>query len=284
MEDSSILILGSNGQLGKALKQKYPRAKALDSNELDISSDQAIDNFDFRPYKVIINAAAYTNVDGAESKEGRVAAWKVNAQALSLLAKKIFSLNITLVHISTDYVFDGTIANHKEDEPLSPLGVYGQSKAAGDLVVNTLSKFYTVRTAWVIGDGKNFVRIMLELAKRGINPTVVSDVIGRPTFTTELVRAIDHLLKTNAKFGTYNITNGGDPVSWADLTKAIYKEAGLNNTVTDTTNEEYYSDKPGAAPRPINSVLDLAKIKLTGFNLTDWREDLTKYLKEEEKQ
>ena len=124
---------------------------------------------------------------------------------------------------------------------------------------------------------------MLDLARRGINPTVVSDVIGRPTFTIELVRAIDHLLKTNAEFGIYNVTNEGDPVSWADLTRAIYKEAELNNTVTDTTNEEYYSDKPNAAPRPINSVFDLAKIKSIGFNPTDWKEDLREYLKEEKK-
>ena len=203
--------------------------------------------------------------------------------ALSLLVKAISELDITLIHISTDCVFDGSLPNHKEDEPLSPLGVYGQSKAAGDLIVNTLSKFYILRTTWVIGDGKNFVRIMLDLARRGINPTVVSDVIGRPTFTIELVRAIDHLLKTNAEFGIYNVTNEGDPVSWADLTRAIYKEAELNNTVTDTTNEEYYSDKPNAAPRPINSVLDLAKIKSIGFNPTDWKEDLREYLKEEKK-
>ena len=283
MDNSRILILGSNGQLGRSLSKKYPEAKAIDSSELDISNDQAISNFDFSPYNVIINAAAYTNVDGAESKEGRVVAWKVNALALSLLVKAISELDITLIHISTDCVFDGSLPNHKEDEPLSPLGVYGQSKAAGDLIVNTLSKFYILRTTWVIGDGKNFVRIMLDLARRGINPTVVSDVIGRPTFTIELVRAIDHLLKTNAEFGIYNVTNEGDPVSWADLTRAIYKEAELNNTVTDTTNEEYYSDKPNAAPRPINSVFDLAKIKSIGFNPTDWKEDLREYLKEEKK-
>ena len=281
MDNSRILILGSNGQLGRSLSKKYPKAKAIDYSELDISSAQAIRSFDFSPYNVIINTAAYTNVDGAESKEGRVAAWKVNASALSLLVKAISRLDITLVHISTDCVFDGSLPNHKEDEQLSPLGVYGQSKAAGDLTVNTLSKFYILRTAWVIGDGKNFVRIMLDLAKRGTNPTVVSDVIGRPTFTIELVRAIDHLLKTNAEFGIYNVTNGGDPVSWADLTRAVYKEARLNNTVTDTTNEEYYSDKPNAAPRPINSVFDLSKIKSIGFNPTDWREDLKQYIEKE---
>ncbi|MHB1864842.1 MAG: SDR family oxidoreductase [Candidatus Saccharimonadales bacterium] len=281
MDDSSILIIGANGQLGLALKENYPNAVGVDTDELDITSEQQVSNFDFSPFKVIINAAAYTNVDGAETDEGRVLAWKVNAQAISILTKAIANQDKTFVHISTDYVFDGSIADHKENEPLSPLGVYGQSKAAGDLVLSVFPKFYILRTSWVIGEGKNFVKTMLDLGKKGINPKVVSDVIGRPTFTTELVRVINHLLTTNAEFGIYNFSNGGEPVSWADLARAVFQVASLSVTVTDTTDKEYYADKPDASPRPMNSVFDLSKVNATNFSPRDWRESLEEYVKKE---
>lgn len=283
MNESEILIIGANGQLGKALQAKYPKARAVDSDNLDITNQFALDNYDWSNVKIIINAAAYTNVDGAETTEGRVAAWKVNAVAPGLLAALSGKHGITLVHISTDYVFDGTKANHTETENFSPLSVYGSSKAAGDISVGLLrSSYYILRSSWVIGEGNNFVRTMLELGHKGINPAVVSDQVGRLTFTGELVRGIDHLLVNNADSGIYNLTNDGDPASWADITRQIYRIAGLENSVTDITTKEYYAGKEGVAPRPLQSSLDLGKLKATGFKPNDWIIDLTEYVAKEQ--
>lgn len=281
MDESTFLIVGANGQLGTALKQKYPKAKAVDKNELDISGAKDVQNFDWSGINVIVNAAAYTNVDACETPEGKELAQKINADGVANLASVAKERGITLVHISTDYVFDGTKNNHTEDEPLSPLSVYGQTKAEGDKHVMEVPKHYLIRTSWVIGDGKNFVRTMLGVGQKGINPTVVADQIGRPTFTSELVRAIDHLLATNAPYGTYNVSNGGQPVSWADLTREIFKTAELNLTVTSTTTAEYFKDKPEAAKRPLNSVFDLTKIQSTGFSPRDWQADLAEYIGKE---
>jgi dTDP-4-dehydrorhamnose reductase len=281
MNEDEILIIGAKGQLGLALQTQYPGAQAADVDELDITNTKSVAGYDWSKVKVILNAAAYTNVDGAESAEGRVAAWEVNATAVGNLAKAALEHDLTLVHISTEYVFDGTKTPHVEDEPFSPLGVYAQSKAAADVVVGTLPKHYVLRTSWLIGEGKNFVRTMLELSQKGVAPKVIADDIGRPTFTSELVRAIDHLLQTKPAFGTYNVSNCGEPVSWADLTRAIFKIAGLQNTVTNTTDAEYYANKPESAPRPRNSVFDLSKIQATGFTSTDWYEELKKYIERE---
>ncbi|MEI7632414.1 MAG: NAD(P)-dependent oxidoreductase, partial [bacterium] len=224
MIDSDIFIVGANGQLGLALRAKYPGAKWADKDELDITNKDSVSNFDWSGIKVILNAAAYTNVDGAETPEGRVAAWAVNADAVGNLVAVAAQYDMTIVHISTDYVFDGSQKLHTEDEPFSPLSVYGASKAAGDLLVSLAPKFYIIRTSWVIGDGKNFVNTMLGLAQKGINPTVVADQIGRLTFTNTLVSAISHLLggvnTSNIKlqisnidssfpYGTYNVSNDG---------------------------------------------------------------------------
>lgn len=281
MIDTEILIIGADGQLGRALQTKYPGAQAADVDELDITNAESVAGYDWSKVKVILNAAAYTNVDGAESAEGRVAAWKVNASAVGHLVKAVLEHNLTLVHISTEYVFDGIKNPHAEDEPLSPLGVYAQSKAAADVVVGVLPKHYILRTSWLIGDGKNFVRTMLDLGQKGVDPKVIADDIGRPTFTNELVRAVDHLLQTNAGFGIYNVSNDGDSVSWADLTRAILETANLPRTVTNITNAEYYAGKPEAAPRPHNSVFDLSKIQAAGFKSTDWRDDLKSYIAKE---
>lgn len=281
MDNTAIFIIGANGQLGTALQAQYPGAKSADIDELDITNKASVDSFDWTGIKVILNAAAYTNVDGAETAEGRVAAWKVNATSVGYLAAVARQHQATLVHISTDYVFDGTQNAHNETEALSPLSAYGASKAAGDLLVAQLAAQYIVRTSWVIGDGKNFVRTMLELGNKGVNPTVVSDQIGRLTFTTELVRAIDHLLVSGAPFGTYNVSNEGDPVSWAAVTREIFTAAGLKNTVTDTSTAAYYAGKEGIAPRPLHSTLDLTKLQATGFSSRNWIDDLHEYVAKE---
>ncbi len=281
MDDSKFLIIGGNGQLGRALQEKYPNAQQTDVAELDITSAQAVNNYDWSKVKVILNASGYTNVDGAETPEGKQAAFAVNAEAVNNLAKAAQAHDLTLIHISTDYVFNGKQKLHDEEEVFQPLNVYGASKAEGDKFVQSVPKHYLLRTSWVIGDGKNFVRTMLELGKKGVNPTVISDQIGRLTFTTELVRAIDYLLSHRAPFGTYNISNDGDSVSWAEITREIFKDAGFDKSVQNTSSVKYYKGKQDVARRPLQSTLDLSKIKATGFTPRDWRDNLRDYIRKE---
>lgn len=281
MDDATFFIVGANGQLGRALHAKYPQARSADIGELDITDVESVKNFDWSGIKVILNAAAYTNVDGAETPDGKKAAWAVNADGVKNLAQVATDRDMVLVHISTEYVFDGTKSPHTEDEPPTPLSEYGKSKATGDEQAQKVPKHYLLRTSWVIGEGKNFVRTMLGVGQKGVAPKVVSDQIGRLTFTSELVRAIDHLLSNKAPYGTYNITNGGEPASWAEVTREIFKDAGFDLVVTDITTEEYFADKPDAAKRPLQSTLALDKIEATGFKPTDWRDDLKQYVKKE---
>ncbi|HEX5447775.1 MAG TPA: NAD(P)-dependent oxidoreductase [Candidatus Saccharimonadales bacterium] len=283
MDDSKILITGGNGQLGLALRAKYPRARATDVAELDITDEQKVKNFDWSDVKVIINAAGYTNVDGAETPEGEKLARAINAEAVGNLAEVAEQNKLLLIHISTAYVFDGSKKIYTEDDGPNPLGKYAKSKLAGDRKAVGAPKHYIVRTDSVIGEGKNFVRTMLGLGQKGVAPTVVADQIIRPTFTTVLAEAIGFLLDKSPPFGIYNVTNEGEAVSWADFTRAIFKEAGMNLSVTNTTLAEYSAGKPGIAPRPLNSVLDLSKIEVAGFKPTDWRADLKEYIEKEMK-
>lgn len=282
MNEEEILIIGSKGQLGKALSAKYPNARKVDSDELDITNNDALLGFDWSKVSIILNAAAYTNVDGAESEDGRKMAWKINAEAVKNLSAICIKYDIKIIHISTDYVFDGTNAIHEEIESFSPLGVYGQSKAAGDLVITLVPKHYVLRTSWVIGDGHNFVRTMLDLAKRNISPKVVSDQIGRLTFTSELVRAIDFLIANGSPFGIYNLSNEGKSVSWSEVARKIFEIGKFNEIkVQDISTREYFKDKDDIAPRPLQSTLSLDKIHKLGFKSRNWEEDLIEYIKKE---
>ncbi|HSW77776.1 MAG TPA: bifunctional dTDP-4-dehydrorhamnose 3,5-epimerase family protein/NAD(P)-dependent oxidoreductase [Candidatus Chromulinivoraceae bacterium] len=273
-----ILITGSNGQLGKALQKVFPHAEFADRDELDITSDlQGARHW--RNYSTIINAAAYTAVDTAETPEGKKAAWQVNGVGVEQLAKVATEYGITFVNVSSDYVFDGTVAIHDEDEQLSPLGVYAQSKAAGELITKTVPKHYLVRTSWVVGEGNNFVLTMKSLAERDIKPSVVDDQIGRLTFADDLARAIVHLITSKSPYGTYNVSNEGESVSWAEIAKHVFEIVGKNTTdITSVTTAKYYEGKEGIAPRPLQSTLNLAKIKTTGFTPRDWTEALHHYL------
>ena len=280
IKPKKTLIVGANGQLGRAFQAIFPTAECVDRDTLDISSAEVFTARRWRDYGVILNAAAYTAVDQAETPEGRRDAWAANATAVANLAKIASEHAITLVHVSSDYVFDGTASDHTEAEPFTPLGIYGQSKAAGDIAASTAPRHYIARTSWVIGDGNNFVRTMANLAERGIKPSVVSDQIGRLTFTADLAAGIKHLLDTKAPSGTYNITNAGEPASWADIAKLVYEQSGKSaSDVTPVTTTQYYEGKESIDPRPLQSTLNLDKIKATGYTPRDWKPALLEYLK-----
>jgi len=276
----TAVIVGAGGQLGRALRREFPDAVALDHAALDVSDEAAVRAFDFSAVDVVLNAAAYTKVDAAEDPANLEAVRAANTDAVGWLAEAAERDRFTLVHVSTEYVFDG---RHRgpipEDLPLSPLSVYGQSKADGDLHLESLERHYLVRTTWVVGEGGNFVRTMASLADRGISPSVVDDQIGRPTFTADLAAGIHHLIEVGAPFGTYNLTNDGDPVSWADLAAAVFEAGGRSaDDIRRVSTADYFADKPQAAPRPLNSVLDLGKLTATGFRPRDWRDGLREYL------
>ena len=280
VKPKKILITGANGQLGIALCKDFPEAEFVSREEFDIANPQAATARRWRDYSVIINAAAYTAVDEAETTEGRKNTWLANAHGVAALSKIATEHGLTLVHISSEYVFDGTSKEpYTETETFSPLGVYAQSKAAGDIAASTTLRHYIVRPSWIIGEGKNFVRIMQTLAEKGVKPSVVNDQVGRLTFTEDLSGGIKHLLNTSAPFGTYNLTNDGEPASWADIARVVFELSGKSaNDITPVATAEYFKDKPEAAPRPLQSTLSLDKIKAAGFTPRDWREALTAYL------
>ena len=200
---------------------------------------------------------------------------------ITALARIATANGITLVHVSSDYVFDGTKnAPYTEDDPLSPLGVYGQTKAAGDQITATVPKHYIIRTSWVIGDGNNFVRTMATLAQRGINPKVVNDQVGRLTFTTDIAAGIHHLLTTASPYGTYNLTSNGEPQTWADIAKQVFTLTGHDpNRITSVTTNEYYAGATTPiAPRPTNSVLNIERLKTAGYACADADSALKAYL------
>lgn len=271
------LVLGAGGQVGRALVAALPDADAFDRGRLDVT---APDGVDWAGYQVVINAAAFTDVDGAETPDGRRSAWRINAGGPAALAALARDHGVTLVHLSTEYVFDGhDDAPYVEGAPVAPLSAYGASKAAGDVAVTGLDAHYLVRPTWVVGDGRNFVATMLGLAGRGVAPTVVADQIGRLTFADDLAAAIRTLLRERAPFGAYHVTGGGEPGSWADVAREVFALAGRDRrAVTDTSTEAYFADKPGAAVRPRNSVLDLSKARDVGITPPDWRESLARHL------
>jgi len=253
------LILGARGQLGRALTSLLPNAIAWDIEEFDMTSPDAWNAVDWSEFDTIINAAAYTDVDGAETTEGRRTAWLVNVHAVVHLARTAAAHNLTVVHVSSDYVFDGERKSHSVDETFAPLGVYGQTKAAGDAVIMTLPKHYLVRTSWVVGDGPNFIRTMESLAEKGIDPKVVDDQIGLVTYTSDLAEGIVNLLRGDEPYGTYNITSGGEPRSWFEIAQAAFRDAGHDpERVTPVSTAEYFADAGDKliAPRPRFSTLE----------------------------
>ncbi len=302
MGPKRTLVTGSNGQLGRAVRAlAESRGVArwfdfTDRSRFDFTDLSDYGKIDWSLYGAVINCAAYTSVDAAESLDGRVACWKANAMGPSLLAKTCAEHGIVLVHVSSDYVFDGECESHDEDEPFGPLGVYGQAKAAGDLAVVGCPSHYIIRSSWVIGDGDNFVRTMATLSNRCVDPsdslnhvTVVNDQFGRLSFASDMAQGIFWLLGYHegdieptepCQFGTYNLTSSGSTASWAEIAALVFKKCNDNaEAVLPVSTADYYANKQGPiSPRPVNSTLDLTKIENTGFAPRGWETALDDYL------
>ena len=302
MAPRRTLVTGCNGQLGRAVRA-LAEERGLsawfdfcDVDSFDMSDPGAYSEYDWPLYGTVINCGAYTAVDGAETPEGRAAAWRANAMGPALLSRTCSEHGITLVHVSSDYVFDGTAEVHDEDEPFSPLSVYGQTKAAGDIAVAGCPRHYIVRSSWVVGDGRNFVGTMKSLSDRVADSadaldkvTVVDDQLGRLTFTRDMAEGIFHLLgyreadaepSEPAPHGTYDLTGSGPVESWAQIAARVFDLAnGNGERVIPVSTAEYYASARGpVAPRPKHSALDLSKIRAAGYAPRDWTESLSEYL------
>ena len=271
-----ILVTGANGQLGRALRQIWSEEQAhfVGHDEFDITNPPSIDWAD---YWAIVNCAAYNDVNGAE--DDRAGAWAVNAAAPAELASISNAHDLTLVHVSSDYIFDGSVEVHDEAEVPSPLSTYGASKAAGDTAAQVARKHYVVRTSWVFGDGRNFMSVMADLADRGVASKVVCDQRGRPTWAEDLAKGIAHLLSTGAEYGVYNITSDGDAATRDEIAMAVFVAVGGDPAdVHPVTTEQYGAEFGAEAPRPRESTLALDKIKAAGFAPTNWRAALALYV------
>lgn len=255
MPPRKTLILGANGQLGRALQVAFPNAEAVSRDQLDITDSATLSAYPWRDFDTIINAAAYTRVDEAETLEGRRDAWAINVIAVAALARIAQRFNLTLVTISTDYVFDGTVEEHFEGEPLTPLGVYGQTKAAGEAVTSTVDRHYIVRTSWLVGDGHNFVATMERLAANGVSPDVVMDQIGILTPVAGLAKEIRRLLDERAPFGVHHLTGNGPAQSWADIARQVFSRVGRDPDDVNGVSTKDYTAHKSTAPRPAYSTL-----------------------------
>lgn len=273
-----ILITGSNGMLGHDLIETLK-----DSHELVLTTSKTLDITDKdstikcikenRP-DVVINSAAYTDVDGCETNQDL--AYAVNGEGVRNLALGCKEVDCPLVHVSTDYVFDGTARDPiEEDGEIGPISVYGKSKLKGEEAIEEiLDKYFIVRTAWLYGiNGKNFPKTMLELAENHPEITVVYDEVGTPTYTPDLAYGISQLIETDY-YGIYHLTNSGS-CSWCEFAKYIFEVAGLDINVVPVTASEF--SRP--APRPSYSVLKNKKWLDNGFEpLRDYKEAVKEYI------
>ncbi|HJX80210.1 bifunctional dTDP-4-dehydrorhamnose 3,5-epimerase family protein/NAD(P)-dependent oxidoreductase [Glutamicibacter sp.] len=282
VQPKKVAVLGGNGQLGRAFAQLAkidPRLVVLTRDDVDLQRSGFTDSLELSGYSHVINAAAMTAVDLAETRAGRAEAWQVNAVAVRQLAAACAEQGVTLVQLSTDYVFDGERDNVDEDEMICPLGVYGQSKAAGEQAVLAHAQNYVVRTSWVIGQGNNFVLTMLRLAEQGIDPKVVDDQIGRLTFASELASGIIHLINSGSSPGIYHLQGNGEPASWYQIARRVFELSGHDPArVQPTTTREYAFDKEFLAPRPKHSTFNMDKLRATGFASRPEADLLTQFL------
>ncbi|MFV0451014.1 MAG: sugar nucleotide-binding protein [Propioniciclava sp.] len=259
------VVLGAAGQVGRALLAALPDAVGLSRADLDITDADAVARYPWAGVGTVINAAAYTDVDGAETAEGRAHAWQVNVSAVAALVAAARRHRLTLVQVSSDYVFDGRARSHDEDELPAPLSTYGATKAAGDALVATLPDHYIVRTSWVVGEGRNFVRTMAALARRGAAPSVVDDQEGRLTFADDLAAGIVHLLRTAAPYGVYHLTNEGPTVSWYEIARRVFDLTGRDPDAVHPCSSAAFSSGRIVAARPRHSTLALTRFAALGF-------------------
>lgn len=271
-----IVVVGANGMLGRDLMtQLGDRARGVDIEDIDITSLESTERVlrALHP-SVVINCAAYTDVDGCEANVET--AMQVNGEGVAHLAMSTRMIGALLVHVSTDYVFDGSKGSpYLEDDAPHPMSIYGESKLAGEMNAAFNPEHIIVRTQWLYGlHGKNFVETMLRLGAEKDELTVVDDQIGSPTWTVDLAKGIIALVDKGCR-GIYHVANS-DYCSWNGFAKAIFEEAGLAVTVKPMTTEEL--NRP--ARRPLYSTLDCNKLKMdTGFSLQPWRDALRSYLK-----
>ncbi len=284
-----IMITGASGQLGLALyrllkdKPEYEllRTDAITDEDgavqaLDITKEEEVKAYveQWSP-DIIINCAAFTAVDLCEAEEDK--AFRINALGPGYLAEAVQKTGAKLVHVSTDYVFDGKASSpYTEDSPTHPASAYGRTKQAGDeLVQKNCSRYFILRTAWVYGDGKNFVKTMLRLAQSGNKLRVVSDQFGTPTSALELARAIIFLMETES-YGIYHATCEGS-TNWYEFACTIFRAAGMEVAVEAISSSEYAAP----APRPMYSILDNKALRERHhYYMKDWKEAFYEYMRE----
>ena len=273
-----ILITGSNGMLGhdliEVLKDKHELLLTT-SKTLDITDGDSVMDFILKSNPdIVINSAAYTDVDGCESNPDL--AYNVNGEGVKNLALACREVDCPLVHISTDYVFNGQ--NDRpwvEDDEIGPISIYGKSKLEGEEhIKEILEKYFIVRTAWLYGvNGRNFPRTMLELAQKHSEITVVYDEVGTPTYTPDLAKGISKLIETDY-YGTYHLTNSGN-CSWCEFARYIFEVADVDVNVIPVTASEFA--RP--APRPSYSVLENRNWVENGFEpLRNYKEAIKEYI------
>ena len=276
-----VFVTGVKGQLGfdvmNELEKQGLEGIGVDIDEMDITdADQVNKVIKEAAPDAVIHCAAYTAVDAAEDNEEICR--KVNAQGTENIAKVCEELDIKMMYISTDYVFNGQGERPWEpDDEREPLNVYGQTKYEGELAIEEhVKKFFTVRIAWVFGvNGKNFIKTMLNLGKTHDHLTVVDDQTGSPTYTYDLARLLVDMIQTD-KYGRYHATNEG-LCTWYEFACEIFKQAGMNVSVAPVSSDEY----PAKAKRPSNSRMDKSKLTANGFQpLPTWQDALSRYLKE----
>jgi dTDP-4-dehydrorhamnose reductase len=279
--DMRILVTGVKGQLGhdvmNELAKRGHEGIGVDIEEMDITSPEACDQvIKEADVEAVIHCAAYTAVDAAE--ENVDICRKVNAYGVENIAKVCRELDIKMMYISTDYVFDGEGTRPWEpDDVRAPLNVYGKTKCEGEIAVEqNVEKFFIVRIAWVFGvNGKNFIKTMLNLGKTHDTITVVDDQIGSPTYTYDLARLLVDMIETD-KYGRYHATNEG-LCSWYEFAQEIFRQADMKVNVVPVSSEAY----PAKAKRPHNSRMNKDKLEKNGFlRLPSWQDALGRYLKE----
>ena len=277
-----IIVTGCNGQLGRAVNKLYANdghyeLVNTDVGELDITNIDEVMSFvrEVKPY-AIINCAAHTGVDACETEGDK--AYRINAIGPRNLSIAATETNAKLIHISTDYVFDGKGTRpYTEFDAVGPQGMYGRTKLAGENFVKEFAdRYFIIRTAWLYGDGKNFVKTMLRLSETNDKVRVVKDQVGSPTSAEELAKAVAFLLPTE-NYGLFHGTCEGD-CSWAEFTEEIFRLAGKKTVVEAITTEEFGAK----APRPAYSILENYMFKLTSdFMFADWHDAIAKYMKEQ---